>query len=806
MGILRSEPVRHGTLILPAEKARQYVDMIGHRLSLQFSDMNAHDLRRPFRNQIQRLEESERMLRFIFDEIKRANREGEIHRTEIDDFLVTEGDMRLDAVEPIISASYSRLVKLRANNEELESKLFLAEEDLAVVKYAMSSLREPSSEDLLTPLLSAENGLVSTLAGVLSNSEKDRFERTIFRASRGNCFVTVDDSNVLLKKFVFAIFFQGGETTAMREKISRICSAFGANMFVWPRGMSEAKHREFSLNSVVEEGRRAMQGFTKYWNSELDQLLDGHSPVEIFRLFILKEKGLYATLNLFAGALTLRCDCWFPEGDIEKIQTALASAGRILGAGATLVVDAPVDLTILESHGDALGSVPPTYIKKNEFTASFQELVDTYGTPRYREVNPALFAVVTFPFIFGIMYGDVGHGSLLLLFGAWIIQNSEKLKKKGGIWEGFVKARYLLTAMGFFAVYAGFLYNDFLGMGMRFFSSRFESSSPIDITKVNEEFKPKPWFDSTNSGEQGKYGPYPFGLDPAWHGASNELLYVNSMKMKLSVLVGVTQMLLGVLLKFVNAWHYRNGIDFIFECIPQLTFMVAIFGYMDWMIMYKWVIPVGSDPSLSGPPSIINTLIVMGLGQSDKQPLYEGQSFVQGWLITLALIAVPLMLIPKPFLLWLRHRKSHHTSNDTVSYHALESGGEIVKPSGFDIGEVAIHQIIETIEFVLGSVSHTASYLRQWALSLAHQQLSLVFFQKTLVPALTASAPFNAIFGYLAFGVFAGITAGVLLGMDVLECFLHTLRLHWVEFQSKFYKADGWPFYPYSHRNVLSQS
>lgn len=106
---------------------------------------------------------------------------------------------------------------------------------------------------------------------------------------------------------------------------------------------------------------------------------------------------------------------------------------------------------------------------------------------------------------------------------------------------------------------------------------------------------------------------------------------------------------------------------------------------------------------------------------------------------------------------------------------------------------------------VLGTVSHTASYLRLWALSLAHQQLSVVFF-KLVTSALCSDQNiiFKAVNIYLSFAFWMGITVGIFLGMDMLECFMHTLRLHWVEFQSKFYRADGYAFTPYRHASVVA--
>lgn len=73
---------------------------------------------------------------------------------------------------------------------------------------------------------------------------------------------------------------------------------------------------------------------------------------------------------------------------------------------------------------------PPTYYQVNKFTSSFQAIVESYGVAKYREVNPSVLTIVTFPFLFAVMFGDVGHALLMLAFAGFMLFHEAKLMKQ----------------------------------------------------------------------------------------------------------------------------------------------------------------------------------------------------------------------------------------------------------------------------------------------------------------------------------------------------------------------------------------
>ena len=184
--------------------------------------------------------------------------------------------------------------------------------------------------------------------------------------------------------------------------------------------------------------------------------------------------------------------------------------------------------------------------------------------------------------------------------------------------------------------------------------------------------------------------------------------------------------------------------------------------------------------------------------------MFWGQGGFQVFLVLIALASVPVMLFPKPLILKWRWEARQRGEGYTPLDESLNVDGSLDDhvhgENGFDFSETLVHQMIHTIEFVLGAVSNTASYLRLWALSLAHAQLSAVFWDRVFMASVATQNPAAMVVG---FAVWAVATVGVLMLMESLSAFLHALRLHWVEYQNKFYRGDGYKFAPFAFAEIL---
>ncbi|KAJ5073322.1 v-type proton atpase subunit a [Anaeramoeba ignava] len=837
--LLRSKEMKLIRILVQPEAAHVSIKMLGESGFVQFNDLNSHinSFQRPKVNEIKKCNDIERKIGFFESQLHQEENEiklvelpkekiQEIEEKEID-FVDIQTEQFVDELkQSIVSredtlAQYVDLFQLYKSLEKANE--FFAQDTLE------SELEKNKVGDLDFVLDDNELykgfGELRHIIGVINRDDMYSLERILWRLTRGNCLIKHTEIEQLIpdlitkkkvEKKAFIIFYSGD---LLGEKVEKFCQTMGAKLFEISNSLKERNEMIEETKGKLDEMRFLLTKTNTYYLKNLETI---NSHLAHWKAKTKKEKSINHIINMLNFDTTRQCliaEAWCPYDHIFDVQRILKEASENSGA---LV---PTILDVIDSENRQ----KPTYFETNTFTRGFHQLVESYGTALYGEVNPTPFTIITFPFC---------------------LQLCLEIQLVAVVYDG----RYIILLMGLFSLYTGLLYNETFALPIDFFGTC--------------------WKPQSNSTDYELVSPncvYPFGVDPTWQNKKNELLYMNSLKMKLSVVFGVSHMTLGIFLNLSNAIHFKRYVDVWCGFIPRFLFFMSFFGYMVFLLFLKWSIRWNERTIQSQKHGIllINTLIkfVISPGSVAKDvEIYPNQGLVQLILILVLVFSIPWMLLPKPFVLKANAKKKerklkleenlntqenwepideekfvdksdksdkgdkgdliHSSELELVSdpdqiinkdetlldenekkliENDVKEKGEIEEKSEkeekFQMGEAVVEQIIETIEFVLGSISNTASYLRLWALSLAHAQLSRVFWQKLVLLPLTT----YSYIVFVGFAIWVFITIAVLMIMETFSALLHSLRLHWVEFQNKFYGGEGIKFVPFDFNLILKE-
>lgn len=193
---------------------------------------------------------------------------------------------------------------------------------------------------------------------------------------------------------------------------------------------------------------------------------------------------------------------------------------------------------------------PPSLLQNPSFMSPVEELTKSYGTPSYNELDPTFLMWITFPIIFGMMFGDIGHGTLLLLAGlAGVVAY-----RKGLVLSEFmmyvVKGGGLLAASGISSIFFGFMYGELFGyhiIHQIWYIQIVEPLRPIIAAMSTVLFRYNPMAVDPHG---------PLWIDPFEH---------TMVFFKATLFVGVVHMSIGLVFSLINKLKNKEFIHAFFE-------------------------------------------------------------------------------------------------------------------------------------------------------------------------------------------------------------------------------------------------
>lgn len=224
----------------------------------------------------------------------------------------------------------------------------------------------------------------------------------------------------------------------MLEKVRKISESLGAKVYDIPPDAESRSEVLQEVTSRLEDLTILTRNTELALKEELGRVAENYTA---WSEVVGKEKRIYETLNGWhLDRSTLIAEGWVPKRDIPRVNVALDSAKvrhgfRICHYLALTSRSSDMKQRAGLAIGGVLSEVPPndvppTFHRTNKFTEGFQSIIDAYGVASYQEMNPALYAIITFPFLFAIMFGDIGHG-FIMAFSAAILISLERKYPKG---------------------------------------------------------------------------------------------------------------------------------------------------------------------------------------------------------------------------------------------------------------------------------------------------------------------------------------------------------------------------------------
>ena len=128
---------------------------------------------------------------------------------------------------------------------------------------------------------------------------------------------------------------------------------------------------------------------------------------------------------------------WMADDDVEKFLEEVRDDDKVF--------------VVVEDDHDAYFGEPPTKLENPKLFKPFEMFVQMYGLPAHNEMDPTIFVGLTYSFIFGVMFGDVGQG-LLLLIGGFLIYHFKKAPLAG-----------IIATAGVFSTIFGFMFGSIFG-------------------------------------------------------------------------------------------------------------------------------------------------------------------------------------------------------------------------------------------------------------------------------------------------------------------------------------------------------